>query len=815
MFMRRSLGTLLLLLSAALPAVAQMPRGTLSGTVLDARSGAPLADVAVTLVDHPLRARSDGQGRFRLTDVPAGTHLVEAGAAGFRTEQRAVAVAAGVVTTLDFALQTAALRAPQVDVIGPTAESLERIPGSATVINVAQLRAQVPLSGTEVFRTVPGVHVQEEEGLGMRANLGIRGLDPDRSRNVLMLEDGVPIALAPYGEPEMYYTPPIDRMARVEVVKGSGSIQWGPQTIGGVVNYVTPDPAATPTTMLDVRGGTGGMLHAEGRFGGTWGSAGTHFGVLRKQAEDLNGLFFRITDVIGKMALQLGPRSEVGVKLSIYDEQSNSTYIGLTESMFAADPYQHPSPDDRLWIRRYGVSATHDLFLGDNAVLRTTAYGHTISRDWMRRDYRYLAGGSTLELLGTTGNRNRSFDVAGIEPRLQWNHRLGGLRSDLDAGLRLHVEKHQDAHVNGATPTSRTGVIRDQETRTGQAFSAFVQNRFWFGDGFYVTPGVRVEAFEFERNILRTRVGGVPTDVDRVSTDRVSEVIPGIGASWTPSARLTLFGGVHRGFAPPRIKDAFVLLPGAQGVPDLVSLELDAERSWNAELGTRAAPAAGVQFEATAFVLDFSNQIIAPSLSAGAVSQAALANQGETRHVGIESGLQLDLGRIAALPFGLVADVRHTLVRSEFSADRFIRNAAGDTVNVRGNRLPYAPEQMVSGLLRAELPFGLSLRLDGSHVGEQFADNFETATPAANGRIGLIPELTLWNAAAAYQVPGTGVELFGTVKNLTDRTYIASRRPEGIKTGLPRTVQVGARVTFRRGRRSRVSGQVPPRGRAS
>jgi len=97
---------------------------------------------------------------------------------------------------------------------------------------------------------VTGLHAVDEEGIGLRLNLGVRGLNPDRSRNILMLEDGVPISLAPYGEPEMYYTPSIDRMARLEVLKGSGSILFGPQTIGGVINYITPDRQQYPQAAL-------------------------------------------------------------------------------------------------------------------------------------------------------------------------------------------------------------------------------------------------------------------------------------------------------------------------------------------------------------------------------------------------------------------------------------------------------------------------------------------------------------------------------------------------------------------------------------
>ena len=136
---------------------------------------------------------------------------------------------------------------PQIDVIGRTPGLLDRVPGSAGIVTGASLRRLDPISGNEVFRRVPGLHVVDEEGIGLRLNLGVRGLDPDRSRSLLMLEDGVPIALAPYGEPEMYYTPSIDRMARMEVLKGSGSILFGPQTIGGIINYITADPPAEPS----------------------------------------------------------------------------------------------------------------------------------------------------------------------------------------------------------------------------------------------------------------------------------------------------------------------------------------------------------------------------------------------------------------------------------------------------------------------------------------------------------------------------------------------------------------------------------------
>ena len=161
------------------------------------------------------------------------------------------------------------------------------IPGSVSKVSAKQIRLLMPVNGNEVFRRVPGLNVVDEEGLGFRANIGIRGLDPDRSRSVLILEDGVPMALAPYGEPELYYTPVMDRMAGVEVLKGSGQIQYGPQTIGGVINYLTADATTTALTTVKLHGGQRGYFSGLASYGSTFGNTGQIVTYLHKRAGNL------------------------------------------------------------------------------------------------------------------------------------------------------------------------------------------------------------------------------------------------------------------------------------------------------------------------------------------------------------------------------------------------------------------------------------------------------------------------------------------------------------------------------------------------
>lgn len=805
-FARRSVAAAVLtLLTSAISSV--QAQGTISGrvTLEDRRTAVRFA--VVQLVGTSIGAVVDSLGHFELSSVPNGAHSVEARALGHTSTMLRVTVGAGEVTSVELRLSASPADLASIRVIGSASDALDRLPGSAASVSAERLASQQPLSANDVLRTVAGVHIQEEEGAGLRVNIGIRGLDPDRSRNVLVLEDGVPVALAPYGEPEMYYSPPIDRMSRVEVIKGSGSILFGPQTIGGVVNYVTAEPVAGMGGRVEARSGSGGQRFAKAELGGSRGSGRAIVSAFSRGAHDLNGLDYDVRDVTTKVGLRTG-MGDLSAKFSVYGETSNATYAGLTDSMFRADPYQHPMPGDRLEIARQSATFAHEIALGPTTTLRTTAYAYRTSRDWTRRDYTYGPTGSAIVRGSGSGSRDRAFGVGGIEPRLRALWQLGGVSSAFDLGARVHVERARDRYVLGTadgTPTS----VRDDETRRGDAISAWVQNRFALHPTFDLTPGLRLERFRYARHITRGRVrrsDGTTTTrtveaLDIRSGDAVSEFIPGLGATWRPRDLVTVFAGAHRGFAPPRTKDALIytdptLAPDAQ-VPDPVSLQLDAERSWNYEMGARVAPRPWLTLEVTAFLLDFTNQIITPSLSAGSTTAAALANQGATRHQGVELGGRYDLGKRLARPWALALEANWTYSVAQFSSDRFMRSGS-DTVNVRGNALPYAPRHRAHAAIEFEhQSAGLRLRADGILVGRQFSDNFETVAGSANGRVGGIPAHRLLDLSGQYELSAIpGVSITAAVRNVTDRTYIASRRPEGIKVGTPRLVTVGLRWGF-------------------
>ncbi|MGF1635986.1 MAG: carboxypeptidase-like regulatory domain-containing protein, partial [Cyclobacteriaceae bacterium] len=293
--------------------------------MITSTKGEPVSFANVAVLGTVKGTYTNADGTFAIYDLQAGQYQVCATAIGFKTITQSITVVPGntQVLTLQFAEENVEM--PEIYVIANKDRIFGKVPGSVSFFDQKELQAVNPISGNEVLRRSPGVHVVDEEGVGMRANIGIRGLDPDRSRSVLVLEDGIPVALAPYGEPELYYTPTIDRMIGVEIVKGSGQILYGPQTIGGVVNYITASPPQEEKFTLNLQGGQGGFFSGLVGYGNTVGNTGIQVNLLRKSANNIGPTEFTITDFNTTLLFDLGEKSTLGVKLGVYDEVSNST----------------------------------------------------------------------------------------------------------------------------------------------------------------------------------------------------------------------------------------------------------------------------------------------------------------------------------------------------------------------------------------------------------------------------------------------------------------------------------------------------------
>jgi Fe(3+) dicitrate transport protein len=754
-------------------------------------SGNPVTGAAVTLVHLSSGWQASGasgaDGLFAFRGIPAGQLRLEVQVSGFSKE--IMDLAAPRTGSVEIRLRYKTL-AESVQVYANSIAGVsENIPGSAQALDLATLVQSRPLTTEEALRKVPGVHARAEDGFGLRPNIGIRGLNPNRSTRVLLLEDGAPLSYAPYGDNASYYHPPIDRFEAVEIVKGGGQILYGPMTVGGVINYLTPAPPADRAGSLTLTGGNRDYRNAHFRYGGTYRGAGLLFDAFRKQGEgSRDNTRHGLTDLNFKVLRPLGRKQTLSLKFNRYGEDSQITYSGLREAEYAANPRGNPFVHDRFAAYRNSGAATHVWAPAAGFSLRTTGYGSYFNRDWWRQssnsnqrpnDAADPKCGGMANLLTTCGNegRLRSYHTGGVETAARTGFGLGALNVQADFGLRGHFETQERRQVNGDTPQARTGLVVENNRRTARAVSGFLQTRIEAGR-FRITPGVRLEQIGFAR---RNRLNGASGETS------LTQAIPGLGVSFVPNERWTVFAGAHRGFAPPRVEDVISNATGA-------SLELDPERSWNYEVGFRGRIARALQLEATAFRLDFANQIV-PASVAGGVG-ATLTNAGRTRHQGLEAAGHWNWRNVFRSRHSLSLRAAHTwLPLARFEGVRFSAVPGFGQVSVRGRRLPYAPRFLTTASLGYSHASGIHALFEAVHTGRQFGDDLNTVNPTPDGQRGALPGNTLWNATVNFPVEAWRTTLFVTAKNLTGRTVIVDRS-RGILPNAPRLVQGGLQWMF-------------------
>ncbi len=758
------------------------------GRVTDPQ-GHPIAGAHVRVSGATTGTTAGQDGRFRIRLPGGDASLLHASAAGYQPHREAPASdsrADGFVIILERAPYTLS----GISVTGTTRSEIARVPGATSIVGANVLHDRAPLSVMDALRTVPGVQTADEDPFGLNLNVGFRGLPPRRSSRTLLLEDGVPILLGPYGDPSMHYAPPVEALERLEIIKGSGQIMNGPQTVGGVINFVTRRPPAEGTQgSATLGGGTLGYRNAHlslatGRSGRAVSLDYTFRegeGVRREQGH-------RIHNAIVTGLLPLGDRQTLTVKGALWDEASRISETGLTQAEFEADPFSLPfSAAGRFDVRRYLGQVVHEANLG-RARFQTNAYFSNLERASWRQsgeseerlgeddyadDFNCAPGAASYDECGNQG-RPREYTVAGVEPRLTLDLAGPAEGSTVDLGARLYREDVRRRQFLGDTPFSREDdalLTRENEIATN-VIAAFAHARLRMGRATFL-PGLRVEHLSQD---IRNRFPGMEAEIEQSYT----QLLPGVGTSYLPTEGVTLFAGVHRGFAPPRPADVYRPEPGQAVVL------VDPETSWNWEIGGRLEPRPGLHAEATFFRMDFGNQIIEGPAGGG----QRFFNGGRTLHQGVELGGLVSLGTLRRTVDDLTLNATYTfLPTARFESG----DARGD--DVAGNRLPYAARHLASGSATLAHRSGITLSASMEHTGEQFADDENTLLPSDDGQDGLLPSYTVVHASGSYSLPGTRLQLRASIRNVFNDVYITQRN-EGIYTGMRRLLRTEIHWSF-------------------
>lgn len=702
------------------------------------------------------------------------------------------------------AVQAQGQALPGVEVSGNSIlpSNIENLPGSSNVLTRDDLDKREPFSILEVVREVPGLHVVSEDAAGTHLNIGLRGLNPRRSSRTLLLEDGAPtVFFAPYGDPSAHYSTPLERIERVEVLKGSGQILYGPQTLGGMINFVTkPVPKNGFEGNAKLSAGNQGFRGAYLSLGTGSEQGGVMIDLLKRQGDGIRAQHeFDIQDVTIKGQLNINSAHTLTAKYTRFEEDSLFSETGLTAQEYLNNPYSVPgSEGERYVMDRDTIQLIHGWKLSDTAKL-TTQFYYTHSDRTSRRSREFepddaTTGEGEFEQGGMGGDfatRPRQYDVFGIEPKLEFTHSAFGIPSETIVGLRYHTE---DIDRNKFLLDSLYGNVTNNDERLVadvEATALYAQNTF-LTEHWTVTPGLRVERVELNKTLfIEDPVNPLAfAQADSLQSTE-TEVLPGIGFTWNGLANHTVFGGVHRGFAPPRPD---------RDVDNNMLQKVTPELATVTELGIRGALKAGT-YEATVFNLDIEDIVVQ--------SGGVFRNEGEAQHTGFELAGRFNLGELFANNANaFFASLAYTnLFTAEFKNSGTVGGEGEDGYGdyQAGNRLPYAPKHTLAMNLSYETE-QWNARVGATHLSKQFANTEnlpgtgpEGFCPSGNlnlcGVYGEIEAVTLLNASVSYQPAGSDVSYFLNAENLTDKQYIAART-NGIHPGRQRQVVAGINVKF-------------------
>ncbi|MGB5269565.1 MAG: TonB-dependent receptor [Eudoraea sp.] len=654
-----------------------------------------------------------------------------------------------------------------------------------------------------VLRSVPGVTLVEEDGFGLRPNISLRGTSPERSAKITLMEDGVLIAPAPYSAPAAYYFPSVARMQAVEILKGSSQVQYGPFTTGGAINMISSTiPNTFQASLLASYGSyNSGELHVK------LGDSKKHFGYSIeylnfnsdgfKDLDNGGNTGFDKNDLVAKFRLYSAPKAKVkhilDLKFQYSDEESNETYVGLTDNDFENTPFRRyaGSQEDEMVNDHIQMSTTYVLDFSDYFHITTTAYYNGFSRNWYKLDavtlngdrkgianilenpitneeyYNVISGNqdAAADALLVKAN-NRKYVSQGIQTKFDYHWSGDNTFHDLELGARFHYDQEDrfqwvDGYGinNGIMNLTTAGTPGTDANRISDAnaFSSYLLYKLKYRN-LTVTPGLRYESISLGRKDYGKN------DVSRQGIDlstrenQVNVWIPGMGLNYNFN-QISIFGGIHKGFSPPTSKE------GEQP-----------EESVNYELGSRFT-LGNFSGELVGFFNDYSNLLGSDLAATGGTGSLEQFNAGEVNVTGLEVLLNynaLNDHKKLRLPITFAYTLTNAEFRSSFDSPNDIWGEV-----TKGDEMPYIPKHQFNVLISLEHP-SYELNLSGRYNGA-FRTKAGSGSIPANE---LVPSSFVVDFSAKYHL-NDHFSINGRIINLLDETYAVSRVPAGLRPGHP------------------------------
>ncbi|SHM62626.1 Fe(3+) dicitrate transport protein [Duganella sacchari] len=637
--------------------------------------------------------------------------------------------------------------------------SVKNFAGARTVVNKDDIAETGAANIGDVLRRIPGVQTTDNSGTAGSAislNIGVRGLTGRYSPRSTVLLDGIPLAVAPYGQPQLSFAPvSLNNIDSIDVVRGGGAVRYGPQNVGGIINFRSRaipegEGISGDASVRYNHFGEGGQNRQYSAFVGGTASNGLGVALMysgMEGSEWRKGSDERVNDVALKFRYPLNAHSEVYGKVSYYDVLSR-TPGGLTVAQYNADPFQNTRPTDFWSGDRRGVDVGYLNTISATQEFEVKAY--------YNESFRQSALINAAKTQITWQPRN--YEVLGVEPRYTQRFNAAGLTHDVTVGYRYLRERGDDNNYVQTVATGANGAATTFINST-DANAAYIDDRIALG-AWRVTPGVRYEKISSTRNDVNGKAS--------FETDN-NKALPSLNVAYLVNRALTVFANYTTSFGAVQNTQLNSQTPNNPLTPELAK---------TAELGARWK-SASVSAEVTAFKLKFDNQI----LQVPGITPATFQNLGATNHDGIETAADYSFDEASVLA-GLNVYANHTYTKAI--------QKSGATA---GLDVPFYSRN--TDTLGARYRVGAwTANLSTTHQTKQYADTANTVTEAANGSNGIVPGFRLWNTQVSWKQKA--YEIAAGINNLADKRYYTRNVDgnAGRMVGAPRTAYVQLHLSY-------------------
>lgn len=675
--------------------------------------------------------------------------------------------------------------------------------GAARQIDEEVLIRRRPLSLHDALEQIPGLRTLDDDAMGRRVGIGVRGSQPRRSRKVLLLEDGVPINASAYLDSSAHYTPPQQRLEGVDALLGAGHVIYGPINNYGIVNLRNKQPTAAPRTTIELGAGnlntsTRHVMHQ--RTDGKLGTVLSYTGFAGDGVFDVERT--RFDDYFGSLDWALSERQSIGLSATFARERSNYDESNLTPQEFAIAPHRkrdrfaqenntiapdyykldltHQWEGDSLQVssRVYASRLFRPRFTVDPDEVEVAALPEVVQTD---PDYIFIPGES-----GVMVSRTRDYQNLGAETRfvltrgahrVSWGVQLhrgifDDKRSFGEAGEILNANNR--GQFEGENDLAAARLTKYQSS----AVSGYLLDRIEWGD-WALTAGLRAERYEISKD-ERFRGNDPGSGQER---DAQTITLPSLALLYRGIENTEIFANLARGYTPAFARTA-------------EEFPLDPEIGNNAQIGLRTVLDSGWYIDVAAFYSQIEDTVV--QLPFTIDDDNVRLNAADSETYGVDLGLGVETQPLWGQVTGFV-DLGASFARANFTEGA-----------VDGNRVPGVSEH--AGTLTLGLRDGSRWHasITASHLGDYFSDllNTQDLTLADEDRepvdpddeieirevvvLGRVPSRTVISARAGYttRMGSTQVEWWIAGRNLADRLYINDLE-NGIRPGARRSVLVG------------------------